>query len=280
MTYKELWQGLKNRYDEQEAKAVARYLLEVGYGLTMSDILCGEAERLDDAHLKVQLQRLQAGEPVQYVVGRAEFCGRQFVVRPGVLIPRPETEDMLSLFSRKRKHILDIGTGSGCIAITLALEIPEAQVEAWDISDQALAIARENAQRLGAEVEFKIKDVLSLQPTTSNLQPTAFDLIISNPPYICEKERKDMGQHVLEHEPEIALFVPDNDPLLFYRAIAQYGKTALTPNGTLAFEINPLYAEELKKMLSDLGYHDIAIHEDRFFKKRFVISSVRREAAG
>ena len=287
MTYKELWQELENRYGEGEAKAVVRYLLEVGYGMTMTDILCGAVEQQDDERLREQLLRLQAGEPVQYVVGLAEFCGRQFVVRPGVLIPRPETEDLVSLATKGKTHILDIGTGSGCIAITLALEMPEAQVEAWDISDDALAVARENALRLNARVDFQKKDILSVSSlaspssisSNSSLSRKPFDLIVSNPPYICERERADMAQHVLEHEPGLALFVPDDDPLKFYRAIARLGLSALTPDGQLMFEINPLYAGELKKMLSDLGYYDIAIHEDRFFKKRFVVSSVRRAAA-
>lgn len=281
MTYQEIWQRLSSSYDEGEAKAVARYLLDVGYGLTMTDIIGGAVETLDESRLNEQLRRLQAGEPVQYVLGRTFFCGHEFRVRPGVLIPRPETEELVGVAcdrvarygersgrsdgegSGRAVRILDIGTGSGCIAISLALAIPNAQVEAWDISDEALAIARENARRLGAKVTFKQQDILKA-PSLGKAT-----LIISNPPYICEKERKDMEQRVLDHEPSLALFVPDDDPLLFYRAIAEYATRALTPKGLLLFEINPLYKDAMEEMLLSLHFHDIVFHEDQFGKIRF-----------
>ena len=281
MTYQEIWQRLSSSYDEGEAKAVARYLLDVGYGLTMTDIIGGAVETLDESRLNEQLRRLQAGEPVQYVLGRTFFCGHEFRVRPGVLIPRPETEELVGVAcdrvarygersgrsdgegSGRAVRILDIGTGSGCIAISLALAIPYAQVEAWDISDEALAIARENARRLGAKVTFKQQDILKA-PSLGKAT-----LIISNPPYICEKERKDMEQRVLDHEPSLALFVPDDDPLLFYRAIAEYATRALTPKGLLLFEINPLYKDAMEEMLLSLHFHDIVFHEDQFGKIRF-----------
>ena len=253
--------------------------MDVGYGLTMTDIIGGAVETLDESRLNEQLRRLQAGEPVQYVLGRTFFCGHEFRVRPGVLIPRPETEELVGVAcdrvarygersgrSNGEIHILDIGTGSGCIAISLALAIPDAQVEAWDISDEALAIARENARRLGAKVTFKKEDILRKQIAPSFGKAT---LIISNPPYICEKERKDMEQRVLDHEPSLALFVPDDDPLLFYRAIAEYATRALTPKGLLLFEINPLYKDAMEEMLLSLHFHDIVFHEDQFGKIRF-----------
>ena len=276
MTYQEIWQRLSSSYDEGEAKAVARYLLDVGYGLTMTDIIGGAVETLDESRLNEQLRRLQAGEPVQYVLGRTFFCGHEFRVRPGVLIPRPETEELVGVACDKvarygersgrndgEIHILDIGTGSGCIAISLALAMPDAQVEAWDVSHEALAIARENARRLGAKVTFKQQDILKA-PSLGKAT-----LIISNPPYICEKERKDMEQRVLDHEPSLALFVPDDDPLLFYRAIAEYATRALTPKGLLLFEINPLYKDAMEEMLLSLHFHDIVFHEDQFGKIRF-----------
>ena len=288
MTYQEIWQRLSDSYDEREAKAVARYLLDVGYGLTMTDIIGGAVETLDESRLNEQLRRLQAGEPVQYVLGRTFFCGHEFRVRPGVLIPRPETEELVGVAcdrvarygersgrSNGEIHILDIGTGSGCIAISLALAIPDAQVEAWDVSDEALAIARENASHLGAKVTFKKEDILMKQIAPSfwrglgEASGEAFTLIISNPPYICEKERKDMEQRVLDHEPSLALFVPDDDPLLFYRAIAEYATRALTPKGLLLFEINPLYKDAMEEMLLSLHFHDIVFHEDQFGKIRF-----------
>jgi len=296
MTYQEIWQRLSSSYDEREAKAVARYLLDVGYGLTMTDIIGGAVETLDESRLNEQLRRLQADEPVQYVLGRTFFCGHEFRVRPGVLIPRPETEELVGVAcdrvarygersgrnngersgrsdgegSGRAVRILDIGTGSGCIAISLALAMPDAQVEAWDVSDEALTIARENASHLSAKVSFKKNDILK-----GNGAPSLWrglgeaTLIISNPPYICEKERKDMEQRVLDHEPSLALFVPDDDPLLFYRAIAEYATRALTPKGLLLFEINPLYKDAMEEMLLSLHFHDIVFHEDQFGKIRF-----------
>ena len=280
MTYQEIWHRLSSSYDEREAKAVARYLLDVGYGLTMTDIIGGAVERIDESRLNEQLRRLQAGEPVQYVLGRTFFCGHEFRVRPGVLIPRPETEELVGVACDRvarygEIRILDIGTGSGCIAISLALAIPDAQVEAWDVSDEALAIARENASHLGAKVTFKKNDILKENGAPSfwrglgEASGEAFSLIISNPPYICEKERKDMEQRVLDHEPSLALFVPDDDPLLFYRAIAEYATRALTPKGLLLFEINPLYKDAMEEMLLSLHFHDIVFHEDQFGKIRF-----------
>ncbi len=296
MTYQEIWQRLSDSYDEREAKAVARYLLDMGYGLTMTDIIGGAVETLDESRLNEQLRRLQTGEPVQYVLGKAFFCGHEFRVRPGVLIPRPETEELVRVAcdrvarygersgrsdgersgrsdgegSGRAVRILDIGTGSGCIAISLALAIPDAQVEAWDVSDEALAIARENASHLGAKVTFKKEDILRKQVAPSLWRGLGeATLIISNPPYICEKERKDMEQRVLDHEPSLALFVPDDDPLLFYRAIAEYATRALTSKGLLLFEINPLYKDAMEEMLLSLHFHDIVFHEDQFGKIRF-----------
>lgn len=275
MTYQEIWQRLSDSYDEREAKAVARYLLDVGYGLTMTDIIGGAVERIDESRLNEQLRRLQAGEPVQYVLGRTFFCGHEFRVRPGVLIPRPETEELVGVacdgVARYGEiNILDIGTGSGCIAISLALAIPDAQVEAWDVSDEALAIARENASHLGAKVTFKKNDILKGNGAPSFWRGLGeATLIISNPPYICEKERKDMEQRVLDHEPSLALFVPDDDPLLFYRSIAEYATRALTPKGLLLFEINPLYKDAMEEMLLSLHFHDIVFHKDQFGKIRF-----------
>ena len=271
--------------------------MDVGYGLTMTDIIGGAVETLDESRLNEQLRRLQAGEPVQYVLGRTFFCGHEFRVRPGVLIPRPETEELVGVAcdrvarygersgrsdgersgrsdgegSGRAVRILDIGTGSGCIAISLALAMPDAQVEAWDVSDEALAIARENASRLSAKVTFKKNDILkeNVAPSLWRGLGEAVSLIISNPPYICEKERKDMEQRVLDHEPSLALFVPDDDPLLFYRAIAEYATRALTPKGLLLFEINPLYKDAMEEMLLSLHFHDIVFHEDQFGKIRF-----------
>lgn len=272
MTYRDICQLLCCRYDEGEARAVARYLLEVGYGLSMSDILCGGVEQLPQAELKEKMQRLADGEPVQYVVGTAEFCGRRFHVAPGVLIPRPETAELCQWIIEETRGglpILDIGTGSGCIAITLALDIPNAEVEAWDISLEALTIAHKNANTLNANVTFKEKDIIkcSISPV---LAEQKVSVIVSNPPYIVPSESSAMSDSVLNHEPNIALFTPEDDPLKFYRAISDYAKTALLPQGKLYFEINPLFAQQLEALLKEQGFGDITFKNDQYGKQRFV----------
>lgn len=276
MTYQELCKSLASRYPEREAKAVIRYLLEVGYGLSMADIISGAAESIPSDEMGKKLRRLLNGEPVQYVVGKAEFGGRIFRVTSDVLIPRPETYELCQWLEEeergKRKEerdfsILDIGTGSGCIAITLALDMPQAKVEAWDISADALTVARENAQELQAKVKFEQVDVLSSLPAHGGL---GWVSIISNPPYICQKEAVEMEQHVLDHEPHQALFVPDEDPLLFFRAIARLGQKALHKDGRLYFEINPAYHQELTKMLDKMGYSEIETRKDLFGKNRMI----------
>ena len=272
MTYRDICQFLCCRYDEGEARAVARYLLEVGYGLSMSDILCGAVEQLPQADLKENVQRLVDGEPVQYIVGTAEFCGRRFHVAPGVLIPRPETAELCQWIIEETRGglpILDIGTGSGCIAITLALDIPNAEVEAWDISLEALTIAHKNANTLNANVTFKEKDInkCSIAPV---LAENKVSVICSNPPYIVPSESAAMSETVLNHEPDIALFTPEDDPLKFYRAISDYAKTALLPQGKLYFEINPLFAQQLEALLKEQGFGDITFKNDQYSKQRFV----------
>ena len=290
MTYEELWHRLTPLYEPGEAKAIVRLLLDECYGLSWADVLGGKVTELsanDQTELEKIMLRLEKGEPIQYIIGVADFCGRQFHVEPGVLIPRPETAELCQLILATESHgqtrniceipchsdtnILDIGTGSGCIAITLALELPEAKVTAWDISDEALRIASENAKRLGASVTFEHRDVLSIS-LTSHLSPLTsyYDLIVSNPPYICRQEADGMAQNVLDYEPHLALFVPDNDPLLFYRAIAQYATKALKPQGALFFEINPLYVSSLTHLLSTMSCYDIKTLPDQFGKLRFL----------
>ena len=278
MTYRDICQFLCCRYDEGEARAVARYLLEVGYGLSMSDILCGAVEQLPQAELKEKMQRLADGEPVQYIVGTAEFCGRRFHVAPGVLIPRPETAELCQWIigeTRGGLPILDIGTGSGCIAITLALDIPNAEVEAWDISLEALTIAHKNANTLNANVTFKEKDIIkcSIAPV---LAEQKVSVIVSNPPYIVPSESSAMSDSVLNHEPNIALFTPEDDPLKFYRAISNYAKAALLPQGKLYFEINPLFAQQLEALLKEQGFGDITFKNDQYGKQRFVRATLNK----
>ena len=284
MTYTSLWHRLTGIYPATEAQAVVRMLLEELAGLSLADIYAGSIDRLDDAQrqqIERAMARLEEGEPIQYVLGRACFCGRSFAVAPGVLIPRPETEELCRLIidthPSESLNILDIGTGSGCIAITLALEMPDAEVEAVDISPEALAIAEANAARLGAKVSFHQYDILSedspplgrgrgwVAPSTPK-----YDIIVSNPPYICERERADMERNVLDYEPHTALFVPDDDPLLFYRTIGQKALTMLAPGGILCFEINPLYCDQLIELLRSQGYGEVEAVSDSFGKRRFV----------
>ncbi len=277
MNYQELWRRLAHVYDEGEAKAIARMVYEVRFNLTLSDLFIGKDTQLsanDQAELAEITQRLELQEPVQYVLGQADFCGRTFLVNQHVLIPRPETEELCRwIISEFRDEslefrdcsILDIGTGSGCIAITLAAGLPKFEVTAWDISGEALQVARENAKRLHFNVIFELADALS-----TPLDHERWDVIVSNPPYICNKERARIEANVLDHEPHTALFVPDETPLLFYSAIAQYGLTALKTGGRLYFEINPLYAQELAEMLSMMSYHDIEIKIDQYGKQRMI----------
>ena len=273
MTYAEFWQPLTAIYDAGEARAIAQMVMELHFGLTMADVLCGRLG--DEPEMRRIQQRLLTGEPVQYVLGEAEFCGRLFHVAHGVLIPRPETQELCQwMIATLRSYptplsILDIGTGSGCIACTLAAEIPEADVTAWDISETALAIARENAKRTNVHVMFRQVDALQL-PANPVPPATHYDLIVSNPPYICERERTAMAPNVLDHEPPLALFVPDDDPLLFYRAIADYARKSLKPGGSLFFEINPLYTQELQALLQAMSYHIIETRNDQFGKPRMI----------
>lgn len=270
MTYRELWRTLEPLYGNGEARAITDYVLDVCFGLSKADILCGAVEEMTaekTAELNKIFSRLTEGEPVQYVLGRAEFSGRWFNVRPGVLIPRPETEELCAWITADSKasaspKVLDIGTGSGCIAITLQLDMPESKVTAWDISADALDVARENAQQLGANVNFVKLDALNAKPESE------WDVIVSNPPYICEKEKKDMAVNVLEHEPHTALFVPDTDPLLFYRAITRLAVQTLSKGGRLYFEINPIYADDTCRMMRAEGMTAVELRSDMYGKQR------------
>ena len=283
ISYHQLWQRLTKHYDEGEAKAIARWVLEERFGLSMLDIYSGGVESLT-TQLQTELEQLavhlEQGEPVQYVLGVAEFCGRRLHVGPGVLIPRPETEELCRWIVEEsgrskveRDNILDIGTGSGCIAITLALDMPNSKVTAWDISDEALRTARENACHLQADITFEKRDAMNISPSTFNLQPSSnnWDLIVSNPPYIDETAESDgMAKNVLEYEPHEALFGPKEEPDLFYRRIGEYAIRSLKPNGRLYFELNPLTAETVVDYLAHLGFQKIELRQDQFGKIRFL----------
>ena len=338
-TYQQLWQSLTPLYDAGEAQAIVRTVLDVKYGMTLTDIIGGKVNELSaDESIKLEeiVCRLQKGEPVQYVLGQADFAGRTFHVEPGVLIPRPETAELCQWivetqnenlkeeeaiirkefnispdaaiedvnmfkgkgwFKRKylrlrflikmlhsfkkarhtklvtpRPRIIDLGTGSGCIAITLSLDIPNSEVLGFDISDSACNVATKNAKQLASKAIFKNVDIFDLLEMCKTNREDHFkaDIIVSNPPYICEKEKADMEKNVLEHEPAIALFVPDEDPLKFYRAIAEFASLELRSWGMLYFEINPLYEKETREMLEGFGFKDIETKEDSFGKKRMM----------
>ena len=271
-TYQQLWQSLTPLYDAGEAQAIVRTVLDVKYGMTLTDIICGKVNELSaDEGIKLEeiIARLQKGEPVQYILGQADFAGRTFHVEPGVLIPRPETAELCDWITNeacRQSRILDICTGSGCIAITLGLNLENSEVTGWDISEDALRIAQGNVQALEAKnVKIEHQDALALPKAVEE-----WDVIVSNPPYICEKEKTDMARNVLDYEPSIALFVPNEDPLKFYRAIAEYAATALKPHGCLYFEINPIYEKETREMFEGFRFRDIETKEDSFGKKRMM----------
>ena len=283
MEYEELWHRLTHIYDAGEAKAIVRWVLDVRFDMSWTDILCGKVTELsahDQTELEKIMLRLEKGEPVQYIIGVADFCGRQFHVEPGVLIPRPETAELCRMVIEEREisqkgqsplcEILDIGTGSGCIAITLALELPDAKVTAWDISDDALRIAGGNAKSLGANVTFEHCDVLDSSLFTLHSSLSSWDLIVSNPPYIQPIECDEMAKNVLDYEPQIALFAPEDNPIVFYQRIGDYAWQHLNPGGLLFFELNPLTADQVCDSLRTTGFMEIEIRKDQFGKNRFL----------
>ena len=262
-------------YGSREAQAVARWVVEDLLRISPAQDLAGTARVLSDAEqcrLDTVVERLLAGEPVQYVLGKAWFRGREYAVSPAVLIPRPETEDLVELVlgiplaETDGCRMLDVGTGSGCIAVSLALERPQARVEALDISVEALAVARENARRLGANVHFAEADVLQ----ESTMPPGPWNIIVSNPPYVRESERASLETRVRDHEPPQALFVKDTDPLVFYRHLALWSCQALAAGGHLLVEINAALAEETLLLIQRCGFSQSRLENDRFGQPRFI----------
>lgn len=277
--YKTLKDKFIELYGEHESSAISFLLLEKHCGIGMTDVVMGKDECLDDgtvAELYRMSERIANGEPVQYVLGKADFCGHTFNVAPGVLIPRPETEELVEWIcqdytdtvDKQSLRLLDIGTGSGCIAISLARRLCGTKVEAWDISETALRIAEKNAEIIGAEVVFRQRDVLA--PLFEMDMTCRYSAIVSNPPYICEEERTGMERNVLEHEPSTALFVPDNDPLLFYRAIAEKATKMLYPGGALYFEINSRFSLETAELMRTFGFTQIETKRDFMNKERMI----------
>ena len=267
--------ALEGLYDAREATSIARIAVAEGSGITLSALLTDpEAPAAIDG-FEQTVARLAAGCPVQYLLGSAESLGRRFAVGEGVLIPRPETEELAAWVARDERGaaaILDVGTGSGCIAATLALELPRTRLYAADISERALAIAAANCRTLGARVALRRADALA---DLAEVFPEPFDAIVSNPPYVPECERAAMHPNVRDYEPREALFVPDDDPLRFYRAIARAGRRMLRPGGRLYFEIHPPFAETMRRMLGEEGYAGTEVRDDLFGKPRMTCSRLQ-----
>ena len=261
---KQISEGLCSCYTVGEITALTRIIAtellgvsQMAYFLKDNITLTAEQETLLDN----AIERLKKQEPIQYILGYSDFCGLRFKVTPATLIPRPETSELVEWIASEAtgcESILDIGTGSGCIAVSLASKMTQSTVTAWDISNDALAVAAENSKANGQAVTFEQVDILAYQPTAGK----QFDIIVSNPPYIKENEKEAMHANVLDWEPHTALFVPDSDPLLFYRTIAKKGLTLLKPGGRLYFEINRAHGKETMEMLAALGYTAIELRKD------------------
>lgn len=260
---KKIRESLIGIYTDGEIRALTRIIAtelleisEMNYYLKEETTLSTEQEEF----LENAIGRLQKHEPIQYILGYCDFCDLRFNVTPATLIPRPETSELVEWIANESKggeQILDIGTGSGCIAVSLSHRLPASKVTAWDISLQALVVATENNKANKCSVTFEQIDILSYQPTKEK-----FDIIVSNPPYIKECEKEHMEANVIDWEPPTALFVPDNDPLLFYRAIAKKAIAMLTNGGKLYFEINRAHGKDICSMLEEMGYTDIELRKD------------------
>ena len=269
----EIRDALSGIYPPSEALSLAKMLLVEVFDFSTLELYGGKDKEISGKRRDVldeMIRRLKKNEPIQYIIGVESFCGLTFEVNPSVLIPRPETQELVGWIAgdcegKEACRILDIGTGSGCIPVSLAHRLPKAEVESWDISEDALQVARRNAERNGVEVLFRQKDVLKVSPDEAR-----YDVIVSNPPYIAEKEKVDMEANVLDWEPSIALFVPDEDPLLFYRTIAQLGFSMLKEGGALYFEINRAYGQETIQMLEAMGYKEIELRKDSWGNDRMM----------
>ena len=263
---------LKGLYPEPEIMSFIRMVLEKVSGLTPADILTYPQRCLSEHHcnaIRLIVDRLKLREPIQYVLGQTFFYGIPIQVDNRVLIPRPETAELVDLVLKENEgsqgNILDIGTGSGCIAIALAVNLPLSHVVAFDVSVEALNVAYDNADANNVLVRFYQYDILKERNWDNN-----FDVIVSNPPYIKESEQKSMEANVLDYEPSTALFVSDDDPLLFYRNIAEFAKLHLNNHGKLYFAINQEQGEQTKTLLKELGFDDVVLAKDLYGNDRMI----------
>ncbi|HHU56890.1 MAG TPA: peptide chain release factor N(5)-glutamine methyltransferase [Bacteroidales bacterium] len=249
---------------EQEVQQFVRLIFEHLRGYSWTELLLKGEEPLQPeecAFVEEVVARLQRHEPLQYVLGSTEFLGLQLDVGPGVLIPRPETEELVQWIleeqDERRLRLLEVGTGSGCIPIALKHAMPRWEVVAWDVSEIAIEQARGNARKNNVEVTFQMQDVLTYQA-----EKARWEVVVSNPPYVTHKEAALMAANVLQYEPHLALFVADHDPLLFYRCIAQVALQELVPGGRLYFEINEAYGAETTALLTSMGFVDVSLRKD------------------
>ncbi|GJH41357.1 release factor glutamine methyltransferase [Capnocytophaga sp. HP1101] len=287
MTFSELRDHIHHKlevlYPKSEINAFYFILLEYYGKYSKATVLANSSELLSENIAQPILQairELQTAKPIQYILGETEFFSNRFFVNENVLIPRPETEELVewvieeSKFNKGNIKILDIGTGSGCIAVSLAKALPNAVVTAIDVSEEALEVAKRNAELNAVTVHFLQQDILQI-----DILPNKYDIIISNPPYVRQFEKKEMRDNVLEYEPHLALFVPDNNPLLFYNKIASLAQQSLNPNGSLFFEINQYLGKEMQALLKQKHFTEITLRQDLFGNDRMIKSKQPRKSS-
>ncbi len=278
--FNELVGELEELYSQEEAINIMRIVFQEKLGLSRADMALQNEQTVDDKSRKLIFQiaeKLIEGQPVQQLLGSVHFLKTKLRINKNVLIPRPETEELVDIIIKENRDeeelsVLDIGTGSGCIAIALANNLPESQVKALDISQPALELARINAIANNAAVDFLNLDIL-IEDNWKKLK--IFDIIVSNPPYVLETEKENMHVNVLNHEPHVALFVPENDPLLFYEKISDMALKHLSKTGKLYFEINAAFGQETKRMLLKKGFAEVTLRKDMNGRDRFITACLR-----
>ena len=261
--------AISTHYDATEARAIAFRCLDLGWNLSSMDIILKKEVELPEDWSN-RLARLAGGEPLQYVMGKTYFRDHLFEVNADTLIPRPETEELVELVLEKapeNARVLDVGTGSGCIPISLKLERPSLQVEAWDISKGALEMARQNAETLQAAVSFQQQDIFSWPSSKGS-----WDVIVSNPPYVTEEEKKEMASHVVDFEPHLALFVPNEDALKYYVALADFALERLKAGGYLCLEINQYFGTQMLELLFSKGFQEVHLKKDFKGNDRMIVA--------